>query len=129
MDGESVFIFLPDHVYMCCLRAHSCAYICARMTIQHQFYSCRMSQFHCFYLTITCSFFTVHRLKHRSANTILLTGLSGSGKTVLFYQVSLNAVIASIFCPLSALVNTYFVSPLASRWLLSPGLYNINGTK
>ncbi|XP_057774520.1 LOW QUALITY PROTEIN: uncharacterized protein LOC130993601 [Salvia miltiorrhiza] len=38
-----------------------------------------MSQFHCFYLTIIHSFF--------AANTILLTGLSESGKTVLFYQL------------------------------------------
>ncbi|XP_047957760.1 signal recognition particle receptor subunit beta-like isoform X2 [Salvia hispanica] len=32
-------------------------------------------------------FTVIYRLKHRSANTILLTGLSGSGKTVLFYQL------------------------------------------
>ncbi|KAL1550851.1 signal recognition particle receptor subunit beta-like isoform X1 [Salvia divinorum] len=37
----------------------------------------------------TVFLFTVmyYLLKHRSANTILLTGLSGSGKTVLFYQL------------------------------------------
>ncbi|KAL1550850.1 signal recognition particle receptor subunit beta-like isoform X2 [Salvia divinorum] len=41
----------------------------------------------------TVFLFTVmyYLLKHRSANTILLTGLSGSGKTVLFYQGSVTS--------------------------------------
>lgn len=32
----------------------------------------------------------VRLFKHRASNTIVLTGLSGSGKTVLFYQVNMQ---------------------------------------
>lgn len=32
----------------------------------------------------------VRLVKRAKANTIVLTGLSGSGKTVLFYQVSID---------------------------------------
>lgn len=34
----------------------------------------------------------VRLFKRRSSNTVLLTGLSGSGKTILFYQVGMQEV-------------------------------------
>jgi Cdc6-like AAA superfamily ATPase len=39
------------------------------------------------YLTSFILFFAVRMLKRTKSNTIVLSGLSGSGKTVLFYQV------------------------------------------
>jgi adenylylsulfate kinase-like enzyme len=35
-------------------------------------------------------FLAVRVLKRAKSNTVVLTGLSGSGKTVLFYQVSVS---------------------------------------
>lgn len=40
---------------------------------------------------------TVRFLKRAKSNTIVLTGLSGAGKTVLFYQVSLSIPSILIF--------------------------------
>lgn len=41
---------------------------------------------------ILCFFLVVRFLKRTKSNTIVLTGLSGSGKTVIFYQVNLNSI-------------------------------------
>lgn len=44
-------------------------------------------------LIITPFYFAVRLFKRRQSNTILLTGLSGSGKTVLFYQVNIKLAV------------------------------------
>ena len=82
----------------------------------------------------------VRLFRRTKSNTVLLSGLSGSGKTVLFYRVSVYGFLFLSSFQVCFLVKSLIVFLLeikirfdlhfitAPRWIFSSGFCDVNGT-